>query len=394
MKPGTAFLRLMALALVCLAASAAAASGQSTAKPLTAAQVFALRQGCVYTIETDTKQGTGFAVDGMIWTCYHVVAGAKTIQLERQGEAPIPVERVLAADPHADVAILLPEGSVDAHALKMSNITSTCAVGDPLYVIGTPEGLGQTLTSGLLSAIRTQNGRKLLQLSASVSPGSSGSPVFDQYGNVAGMVQSQYKEGQQLNFAISAKALTAVPWGVPIGTALGGPTGGGLVGGNASDAPAPNSPSRFVAADSSNVLKGVTAVRLTADTSPRATRAGLTADAITHQVANQLRAAGLSLATKDEWLKSHDIPEIDVSVVGFTDRGFQAATFYVELGIEEDARIDRDRGRTRVYGVTTWDDGMVELTTPDAFVADAMKAVTERVDHFLADYRKANPPPQ
>jgi S1-C subfamily serine protease len=72
-------------------------------------------------------------------------------------------------------------------------------------VIGNPEGLEGTVSDGIISAFRA--GRTMIQITAPVSPGSSGSPVLDESGNVIGIATQVLKEGQNLNFAISAETI-------------------------------------------------------------------------------------------------------------------------------------------------------------------------------------------
>jgi hypothetical protein len=72
-------------------------------------------------------------------------------------------------------------------------------------VIGNPEGLEGTVTEGIISAFR--EGGDIIQITAAISPGSSGSPVLDDDGNVIGVATATYKEGQNLNFAISTNAI-------------------------------------------------------------------------------------------------------------------------------------------------------------------------------------------
>ncbi len=74
--------------------------------------------------------------------------------------------------------------------------------GQKVLVIGNPEGLQGTVSDGIISAFR-DNGT-YIQITAPVSPGSSGSPVLDEAGQVIGMATLVYREGQNLNFAISA----------------------------------------------------------------------------------------------------------------------------------------------------------------------------------------------
>lgn len=81
--------------------------------------------------------------------------------------------------------------------------SATAQIGDRLYTLGTPLGfLQNTLSEGLLSGVRQMDGYKLFQLSAPISPGSSGSPVFNAQGEVIGIVKATIEEGQNLNFAI------------------------------------------------------------------------------------------------------------------------------------------------------------------------------------------------
>ena len=77
--------------------------------------------------------------------------------------------------------------------------------GQRVLVIGNPDGLEGTVSDGIISAFRS--GRSMIQITAPISPGSSGSPVLDETGQVIGMATLVSKEGQNLNFAISAEAI-------------------------------------------------------------------------------------------------------------------------------------------------------------------------------------------
>lgn len=93
-------------------------------------------------------------------------------------------------------------------------------IGDDIYVAGNPEGLEGTLSSGIVSAMREITGHKLLQITAPISPGSSGGPVMDAYGEVIGVAVATFKEGQNLNFAVPSsyvkKMLAAIGSASPL----------------------------------------------------------------------------------------------------------------------------------------------------------------------------------
>jgi hypothetical protein len=87
---------------------------------------------------------------------------------------------------------------------------SDLSPGDKLVVIGSPLGLSQTVTEGIVSSKRKIEDAEYLQMSASISPGSSGSPVFNSKGDIVGLVVFHMKEGQSLNFAISSSHLEEI----------------------------------------------------------------------------------------------------------------------------------------------------------------------------------------
>jgi S1-C subfamily serine protease len=74
--------------------------------------------------------------------------------------------------------------------------------GDRIAAISSPEGLSNTLSEGIVSGIREQGTNRILQITAPISQGSSGGPVFDRRGAVVGVATFQLEEGQNLNFAI------------------------------------------------------------------------------------------------------------------------------------------------------------------------------------------------
>ena len=94
-----------------------------------------------------------------------------------------------------------------APSLKLGD-RAKVAVGDTVFAVGNPQGLEGTFSQGIVSDIRqfeTDSLDSLLQITAPISPGSSGSPVLDSEGKVIGVAVATFKSGQNLNFAIPAE---------------------------------------------------------------------------------------------------------------------------------------------------------------------------------------------
>jgi tetratricopeptide (TPR) repeat protein len=146
-------------------------------------------------------QGSGFLVAGnRIVTNEHVAdAGIIFVQV---GPARIPA-KVEKLDRFNDLAILTVDVEITAKPLNLAQ--KMPRPGDPVYAIGNPEGLEKTITQGVISSIREIDGRQLLQVSAPVSHGSSGGPVFNGAGEVVGVAVGIFVSGQNLNFAIPAQ---------------------------------------------------------------------------------------------------------------------------------------------------------------------------------------------
>ena len=138
-----------------------------------------------------------------------VMAGASSASvLLANGERFDRVE-ALDGDREVDLAIVKVPG-YGLPALKLA--ADVPAVGAKVVTLGSPHGLARTVTEGIVSARRLVGGRELVQISASISPGSSGGPVFDAQGRVFAVATSQISDGQQLNFAMPVRyAIGLIP---------------------------------------------------------------------------------------------------------------------------------------------------------------------------------------
>ena len=148
------------------------------------------------------RQGSGFVVreDGAVATNYHVISGATDIKI-KVGSRIVDIEGVLYVDLDNDLALLKMEGT--GHPTVRVGNADALLVGEKVYAIGSPQGLENTISEGILSGVREIGAkRKILQMTAAISPGSSGGPVFNEKGEVVGIATFLIEANQNLNFAL------------------------------------------------------------------------------------------------------------------------------------------------------------------------------------------------
>jgi hypothetical protein len=164
---------------------------------------------CLDVKDKVVRIGSGFlAHGGRVVTNAHVVRGCNRIDVHNaDGELLLTTPFADAYSNGVDVAVL-PAISTPPHTLELSQ--SSPVVGQRIVVIGAPEGLSQTVSDGLVSALRNTDNGPLLQFTAPVSPGSSGGPILNLRGQVIGIVAAFAKEGQNLNFGVPANAVFAI----------------------------------------------------------------------------------------------------------------------------------------------------------------------------------------
>jgi len=163
------------------------------------------------------SQGSGFLVDstGRAVTAFHVLRGAVQAVARFEDGRLYEVLNVTAWDSLADVAVFEVGRSglggirhPRASLYPALRTRPRASMGEAVVVLGSPEGLESTLSDGLVSGTRTTEEGERLQLSAPISSGSSGGPVFDDHGRVIGVVVSRWGEGENLNFATPAPLLS------------------------------------------------------------------------------------------------------------------------------------------------------------------------------------------
>jgi hypothetical protein len=179
------------------------------AKALTPAQIAKRATPAIVTIRAPEAMGTGFVVDerGVVATSLHVVAGATELMVVLPDKTEHEVTRVLGIDEEHDLVLLeIPTGK-KLPTLSLGDSKSVHP-GDPVVAIGHPLGLEDTVSNGLVSAIREVDPTfTVLQISAPIAPGSSGGPLLDEHGDVIGIAAAVITEGQNLNLAIPVQYL-------------------------------------------------------------------------------------------------------------------------------------------------------------------------------------------
>ena len=113
--------------------------------------------------------------------------------------------KVVGRDPKTDLALLKIEGASDLHPLKLGN-SEEMKVGSWVVAVGSPFGLEQTVTAGIISAKGRMIGSgpydNFIQTDASINPGNSGGPLINMKGEVVGINTAIMAEGQGIGFAI------------------------------------------------------------------------------------------------------------------------------------------------------------------------------------------------
>lgn len=169
----------------------------------------------VVMVKVPSSLGSGFIIreDGYIVTNAHVVQGEVEVsvvvyrkvdgQFEKKTFDDV---RLVAVNPYVDLALL----KIDDEALgdtKLQKVylgdVSDVRVGQPVFVVGAPQGLERTVTEGIVSLKnRANDGKVYIQIDAAVNPGNSGGPLFNTKGEVIGVNTWKRLFSEGLNFAI------------------------------------------------------------------------------------------------------------------------------------------------------------------------------------------------
>ena len=180
-----------------------------------------VKQSVVSVLTYDAKNeplisGSGFFIrPGEVVTNMHVIKGAHRVEihtLDGKGRT-FPVSGALAVDDEADLALL----KVDLPADRSRPLTLTTSLpdeGEQVFLIGNPLRLEGSVSDGIVSAIReVPDLGRIIQTTAPVSHGNSGSPLFNMRGQVIGIVTVKVTNGQNINLALGVSRISSLPRG-------------------------------------------------------------------------------------------------------------------------------------------------------------------------------------
>jgi len=155
--------------------------------------------------------GTGFFISssGTGITNFHVLKGASTAIIKLNDKTTYKITEIIESNQDADLIKFKIENG-NALAFPFLTVKTTeLQKGEKIFVIGNPHGFESSVSEGIVSSLRETEGyEQVIQITAPISPGSSGSPVMTMDGKVIGVATFQYTEGQNLNFAVAAKMIS------------------------------------------------------------------------------------------------------------------------------------------------------------------------------------------
>jgi S1-C subfamily serine protease len=180
--------------------SAASASG-STVRSIE--EIVSRAAAAVVLISTSTSTGTGFFVtQDMVLTNAHVVEGQSfvTVKLASGHTLQGRVERTSV---DLDLAVVRAAARPESNQILQLGSAMAVRPGQEVIAIGSPLGLQNTVTRGIVSAVRSVGGVELIQTDAAINPGNSGGPLLDRDGRVIGVTTLKVTRGaESLGFAV------------------------------------------------------------------------------------------------------------------------------------------------------------------------------------------------
>lgn len=180
---------------------------KSTTKVYTTKEIVDLNDSKIVLINTNRGQGSGIVVgDGLILTNHHVIFGATKATVTFNNGQKFDVKGIVESDAKKDVALLKTAKTFDTKTVVIRPTSKGLSKGEKVVAIGSPQGLQNTVSEGIISSFRKSNGVSLIQTNADIDHGSSGGAMFDVRGQLIGMTSSGLDGvSANLNFAIATE---------------------------------------------------------------------------------------------------------------------------------------------------------------------------------------------
>jgi V8-like Glu-specific endopeptidase len=158
----------------------------------------------VVVVETSSGRGSGFFVTSdTILTNVHVVSSSSSVTIRRPNGSTT-TARVEAQSAPYDIAVLKASSPIADQPTLTLGSAANARVGQEVVAIGTPLGfLQNTVSRGIVSALREVDGATMIQTDAAINPGNSGGPLLDRTGRVIGVIKSGYSGRNGLSFAVA-----------------------------------------------------------------------------------------------------------------------------------------------------------------------------------------------
>ncbi|MFC4354190.1 S-layer homology domain-containing protein [Chryseomicrobium palamuruense] len=155
-------------------------------------------------------QGSGILIgNGLILTNHHVIDQATSGTVTFYNGKVLNLAGIVAEDEANDYAILKVAAPYSTAGVKIRPSSSGLAKGDEVVAIGSPLGLQNTVSTGVISSIRNWEGMPVIQTTADIDYGSSGGALFNRLGELIGVTTSGYDSTANLNFALASEAFYA-----------------------------------------------------------------------------------------------------------------------------------------------------------------------------------------
>ncbi len=153
--------------------------------------------------DTLIKTGSGFIAfdEHYFVTNHHVIEDAKYLIVVDDNGKEYRVTDLLVADEEKDIAILSFDEAANYRPLPLCTDENLLR-GQPIVAIGSPKGVRNTVTTGNISNLIDDNGTHIIQFTAAASPGSSGGAIFNDRGEVIGLMFSKHTDAENMNYAV------------------------------------------------------------------------------------------------------------------------------------------------------------------------------------------------